>query len=126
MVTLSISIFLKSNLVNELQLSNILSVLLLLIVQLLVSSSDNLEFPLRILLPTTSKPYLVVIFLSLLQNIIQFAYPPNDIYGRLSSSSSLHPSNLRVSKFLKYSSSLNLLTFLLLAKSTLLQASTCS
>ena len=126
MVTLSISIFLKSNLVNELQLSNILSVLLLLIVQLLVSSSDNLEFPLRILLPTTSKPYLVVIFLSLLQNIIQFAYPPNDIYGRLSSSSSLHPSNLRVSKFLKYSSSLNLLTFLLPAKSTLLQASTCS
>ena len=126
MVTLSISIFLKSNLVNELQLSNILSVLLLLIVQLLVSSSDNLEFPLRILLPTTSKPYLVVIFLSLLQNIIQFAYPPNDIYGRLSSSSSLHSSNLRVSKFLKYSSSLNLLTFLLLAKSTLLQASTCS
>ena len=126
MVTLSISIFLKSNLVNELQLSNILSVLLLLIVQLLVSSSDNLEFPLRILLPTTSKPYLVVIFLSLLQNIIQFEYPPNDIYGRLSSSSSLHPSNLRVSKFLKYSSSLNLLTFLLLAKSTLLQASTCS
>ena len=126
MVTLSISIFLKSNLVNELQPSNILSVLLLLIVQLLVSSSDNLEFPLRALLPTTSKPYLVVIFLSLLQNIIQFAYPPNDIYGRLSSSSSLHPSNLRVSKFLKYSSSLNLLTFLLLAKSTLLQASTCS
>ena len=126
MVTLSISIFLKSNLVNELQPSNILSVLLLLIVQLLVSSSDNLEFPLRILLPTTSKPYLVVIFLSLLQNIIQFAYPPNDIYGRLSSSSSLHPSNLRVSKFLKYSSSLNLLTFLLLPKSTLLQASTCS
>ena len=126
MVTLSISIFLKSNLVNELQPSNILSVLLLLIVQLLVSSSDNLEFPLRILLPTTSKPYLVVIFLSLLQNIIQFAYPPNDIYGRLSSSSSLHPSNLRVPKFLKYSSSLNLLTFLLLIKSTLLQASTCS
>ena len=126
MVTLSISISLKSNLVNELQPSNILSVLLLLIVQLLVSSSDNLEFPLRVLLPTTSKPYLVVIFLSLLQNIIQFAYPPNDIYGRLSSSSSLHPSNLRVSKFLKYSSSLNLLTFLLLAKSTLLQASTCS
>ena len=126
MVTLSISIFLKSNLVNELQPSNILSVLLLLIIQLLVSSSDNLEFPLRILLPTTSKPYLVVIFLSLLQNIIQFAYPPNDIYGRLSSSSSLHPLKLRVSKFLKYSSSLNLLTFLLLVKSTLLQASTCS
>ena len=126
MVTLSISIFLKSNLVNELQPSNILSVLLLLIVQLLVSSSDNLEFPLRILLPTTSKPYLVVIFLSLLQNIIQFAYPPNDIYGRLSSSSSLHPSSLRNSKFLKYSSSLNLLIFLLLIKSTFLQASTCS
>ena len=126
MVTLSISRFLKSNLVNELQPSNILPVLLLLIVQLLVSSSDNLEFPHRILSPTTSKPYLVVIFLSLLQNIIQFAYPPNDIYGRLSSSSSLHLSNLRVSKFLKYSSSLNLLTFLLIVKSTLLQASTCS